>query len=88
MAGLDPSDVANLSFLWHKGPDFDKGGVKVPLVFRTATVEDVKPKNGQGGAKHSSRFLWTMSVREVRRLFFAIWLTEHTAIRSQPFCSG
>ncbi len=41
----------------------------MPLVFRTATVEDVKPRNGQGGAKHSSRFLWTMSVREVRHLF-------------------
>ena len=39
---------------WHKGKDFLKGGAtSVPIIFRLATDEDVKPK-GRG----QSRYLW------------------------------
>ena len=39
---------------WHKGKDFLKGGATpVPIIFRLATDEDVKPK-GRG----QSRYLW------------------------------
>ena len=31
-----------IEYLWHKGPDFDKDGTAVPLIFRIATVEDKK----------------------------------------------
>ena len=49
----------NLPFLWHKGEDFHKTGGKareglVPLIFRIATVEDVK---GMAPTK-ASRYLW------------------------------
>lgn len=35
---LDPSDVRNAPFLWHRGDDFVKAGAAVPLVYRLATV--------------------------------------------------
>jgi len=49
----------NLPFLWHKGEDFEKRGGKsleavVPLIFRIATVEDVR---GMAASK-ASRYLW------------------------------
>ena len=55
-AGLDAADIANLPFLWHKGVDFCKqsGGTRVPLIYRTATVEDKKGMAPTQG----SRFLW------------------------------
>jgi hypothetical protein len=58
-AGLNPSDVDNLPFLWHRGEDFKKRGGKsheavIPLIFRVATVEDVK---GMAATK-ASRHLW------------------------------
>lgn len=31
-------DVTQLEKLWHKGPDFVKGGTPIPLIFRVATV--------------------------------------------------
>lgn len=31
---LDPSDPANIPWLWHKGADFEKGGTSIPLLFR------------------------------------------------------
>lgn len=41
--------------LWHKGVDFLKGGTPVPLLFRVATSEDVKPT---GADRPISRGLW------------------------------
>ncbi len=52
--GLDPTDPRNMPRLWHKGEDFVKGGTPVPLLFRMATVADVKPPKGT----KMSRFLW------------------------------
>lgn len=59
LQGLNPSDVDNLPFLWHRGEDFKKRGGKsheavIPLIFRVATVEDVK---GMAATK-ASRHLW------------------------------
>lgn len=31
-------DVTQLEKLWHKGPDFQKDGAAIPLIFRVATV--------------------------------------------------
>ena len=42
-AGMETDDVSHMiEYLWHKGPDFDKDGAAVPLIFRIATVEDKK----------------------------------------------
>ena len=49
--------------LWHKGEDFVKNGANVPLLFRMATVADVKPPKGT----KVSRYLWKQpSARKVR----------------------
>ena len=49
--------------LWHKGEDFVKNGTSVPLLFRMATVADVKPPKGT----KVSRYLWKQpSARKVR----------------------
>lgn len=61
LAGLDPSDINNAPFLWHKGEDFQKGNTAIPLMYRMATVADVKPANG----KKFSRYLWKMPVKQV-----------------------
>ncbi|KAK9839814.1 hypothetical protein WJX81_003513 [Elliptochloris bilobata] len=53
-AGLDPTDPSNMPRLWHKGEDCIKNGTPVPLLFRMATVADVKPPKGT----KVSRFLW------------------------------
>ena len=55
-AGLDPGDLANAPYLWHKGDDFVKGGTPIPLVYRMAVATDVKPT---GGGKLSRR-LWRL----------------------------
>ena len=61
--GLDPTDPSNMPRLWHKGRDFVKNGTNVPLLFRMATVADVKPPRGT----KISRFLWKQpSSRKVR----------------------
>jgi hypothetical protein len=57
-AGLDASDPANIELLWYKGGDFQKGGTPIPLIFRIATVKDVKPRPGEGEGRHISRGLW------------------------------
>ena len=42
-AGMETDDIGHMiEYLWHKGPDFDKDGAAVPLIFRIATVEDKK----------------------------------------------
>ena len=62
-AGLDPTDPSNMPRLWHKGEDFEKSGTNVPLLFRMATVADVKPPKGT----RVSRYLWKQpSARKVR----------------------
>ena len=53
-AALEASEVEHLTFLWHRGNDFHKDGTAIPLLFRAATVEDVKEFNGQ----HKTRRLW------------------------------
>ena len=54
-ADIDPTDISSaLEFLWHKGPDFQKGGTPVPVIFRIATVEDKKRMT----AAHTTRRLW------------------------------
>ena len=60
-AGLDPSDINNAPFLWHKGEDFQKAGTAIPLMYRMATAADVKPPRGQ----KFSRYLWKMPVKKV-----------------------
>lgn len=35
---LDPTDIKNAPFLWHKGDDAMKAGTAVPIVYRMATV--------------------------------------------------
>jgi hypothetical protein len=50
---LDPADLTNVAVLWHRGDDFEKGGTRVPLVFRLATADDRRPPD-----KKPSRYLW------------------------------
>ena len=52
-AGIDPADPASIAYLWHKGEDFPKAGTAIPLIFRIATVEDVRPAD-----RVPSRRLW------------------------------
>ena len=61
-SGLDPSDINNAPFLWHKGEDFQKAGTSISLLYRMATSADVKPPRGQ----KFSRYLWKMPVKKVR----------------------
>jgi Nuclear cap-binding protein subunit 3/Tho1/MOS11 C-terminal domain len=51
--GVDGADPANIQYLWHKGEDFMKAGSNLPLVFRMATILDVKPSE-----RVQSRRLW------------------------------
>ncbi len=52
-AGMETDDISHMiEYLWHKGPDFDKDGAAVPLIFRIATVEDKKRLT----ADHKTRF--------------------------------
>jgi hypothetical protein len=51
--GVDAADPANIQYLWHKGEDFLKAGSQLPLVFRMATILDVKPSE-----RVQSRRLW------------------------------
>jgi len=54
---LDPADPASIPFLWHKGvQDFQKAGTSVPLLFRLATVEDVR----DAAAPRRTRELWKL----------------------------
>lgn len=46
-------DPQAIYYMWHKGKDFQKSGSSIPLVFRTATVLDIKPVE-----KAPSRRLW------------------------------
>lgn len=56
-AGLDPTSVESLPYLWHKGKDFVKGGTTVSLMYRLATEADKKDTS----APRRSRFLWKTS---------------------------
>lgn len=79
-AGLDPTDINNAPFLWHKGEDFKKGPTAIPLMYRMATTADVKPAHG----KKFSRYLWKMPVKKVRCslsqhhsiCFESLWCTD------------
>eukprot|EP00798_Chlamydomonas_sp_ICE-L_P003692 gene3692-13760_t len=41
-SGMDPTDPDNMRYFWHKGEDFIKDGTPVKLVYRMATVDDVR----------------------------------------------
>jgi hypothetical protein len=77
-AGLDPSDISNAPFLWHKGEDFMKGSTAIPLMYRMATVADVKPKNG----KKMSRYLWKMPVKQVSIVLTHLLILAHILSRN------
>ena len=77
-AGLDPSDINNAPFLWHKGEDFQKAGTAISLMYRMATTADVKPPRGQ----KFSRFLWKMPVKKVCRPFMS--LHESSQVSAWP----
>lgn len=53
-AGLDPTNLANLPFLWHQGKEFDKDGSLIKLIYRMATVADIKDAH----APRATRELW------------------------------
>lgn len=73
-AGLDPSDINNAPFLWHKGEDFQKAGTAISLMYRMATNADVKPPRGQ----KFSRYLWKMPVKKVcRPAEVSAWMSSH-----------
>lgn len=57
--GAELMDAANIEYLWHKGEDFVKSGTNIPLIFRMATILDVKPSE-----KAQSRRLWLTAGRE------------------------
>jgi hypothetical protein len=52
-SGATLADPSAIKYVWHKGKDFRKAGSDVPLVFRVATVLDVKPAE-----RVKSRRLW------------------------------
>lgn len=52
--GLDPTDLASLPWLWHQGRDFIKAGAEIKLVYRMATVDDVRDLS----APKTTRELW------------------------------
>ena len=72
--GLDPTDINNAPFLWHKGEDFKKGSTAIPLMYRMATTADVKPPHG----KKFSRYLWKMPVKKVG----CLWVKESPVLIS------
>ena len=51
--GASLSDPQAMQYVWHKGKDFRKAGTDIPLVFRMATILDVKPAE-----RVKSRRLW------------------------------
>lgn len=51
--GATLSDPSAIKYVWFKGVDFKKAGGDIPLVFRIATVLDVKPAE-----RVKSRRLW------------------------------
>jgi hypothetical protein len=52
-AGASLDDPQAMQYVWHKGKDFHKASSDIPLVFRIATVMDVKPAE-----RVKSRRLW------------------------------
>ena len=52
-AGASLDDPLAMQYVWHKGKDFVKASSEIPLVFRIATVMDVKPAE-----RVKSRRLW------------------------------
>lgn len=74
---MDPSDINNAPFLWHKGEDFQKAGTVIPLMYRMGTSADLKPPKGQ----KFSRYLWKMPVKKVYLLCI---LSAHVRSISRP----
>ena len=53
---METDDIGHMiEYLWHKGPDFDKDGTAVPLIFRIATVEDIKEITVNHRTRYASR---------------------------------
>ena len=62
VAGLDPSDVRNLPYLWHKAEPFVKEGTPIRLLMRMATLADTKDaRNTQ-----RTRRLWNLPLQQVQ----------------------
>ncbi len=74
VAGLDATDVSNMPFFWHRGADFIKDGTPVKLVYRMATVLDVRDPN----APCKTRELWKASGTQVCR---SAWIRCCTSVR-------
>ncbi|KAK9804463.1 hypothetical protein WJX73_004309 [Symbiochloris irregularis] len=62
-AGLDPADVRNLPYLWHKGQPFEKDGKQIALLFRMATLADTKSNLNSG----RTRRLWNLPMQQAQR---------------------
>jgi hypothetical protein len=83
-AGLDPTDPRNMPRLWHKGEDFVKGGTPVPLLFRMATVADVKPPKGT----KMSRFLWKQAPSRKARVLLPVQAVPVLTCRAYGMGAG
>lgn len=59
-ASLDPTDIKNAPFLWHKGDDATKAGTGVPIVYRMATVVSFLPPS------FSERTEFSATMQEIR----------------------
>ena len=59
----DGSVATGLPRGWRRGPDFERGTLKVPLMYRYATAADIKPEL-LGKTKEKSRRLWRMTPGE------------------------
>ncbi|KAI8464820.1 MAG: hypothetical protein J3K34DRAFT_525865 [Monoraphidium minutum] len=63
-AGLDPTSVESLPYLWHKGRPFVKGGTPISLMYRMATEADKKDYNAPrrsrrvGRGRAARAYLW------------------------------
>ena len=82
-AGLDPSDIGNAPFLWHKGDDYVKAGTPIPLMYRMATAADVKPGKG----RKLSRHLWKLPPKQVlgsRQLCKLVCVGQHSCLVQIP----
>ena len=57
------AQTTGINRAWHRGPDFMRGKLAVPLMYRMATVADVRPEL-RGEKKEKSRRLWRATPTE------------------------
>lgn len=63
-----------MPYLWHKGKDFQKAGVDIPLMYRMATTEDQKDPT----TAKKSRYLWKAGGQQQQRVSCVGCLQQHT----------